>query len=312
MPGLFSHLHFAEQIQKSDLLDLLDHEIDFYYFGAVYPDLGYYPGNDSFISDLAHYVGSHVIPEYLFTTAKNQSIKAFAAGWLTHIYLDIYGHPLVNQFAANHKNNGHESISYEQDIPLHIKIENGLEIRMLLQYKLMRNFSFTKIVDVLPDTLISAYKLFYNYNISKKSIVKMINRTGYQINFMRRLIKILSHKKLCNVIEVLTIPFNYLISNENFDLSRAFLNSIDPNENQWIEYHNMLKKIVDDLFLNKEITFPHNFYNLDTGLKSKFGEYQLADKTFLKVKNYMDKLEAKVTAKIINDNWEKITDQFQE
>ena len=66
-----------------------------FFAGAYGPDLGYFPGGDRVISDLAHCVRSGELTRCLLESAKSQVERCYAAGWLTHVLGDVLIHPLV-------------------------------------------------------------------------------------------------------------------------------------------------------------------------------------------------------------------------
>ncbi|MBV9961079.1 MAG: zinc dependent phospholipase C family protein, partial [Parafilimonas sp.] len=65
------------------------------YGGAVTPDMGYYPFGSPLFTNLVHYVRSGDINEALLKYADSLNGFAFALGFLSHYYADVYGHPLA-------------------------------------------------------------------------------------------------------------------------------------------------------------------------------------------------------------------------
>lgn len=66
-----------------------------FHHGAVGPDLGYFPGGDRVLSDLAHCVRTGVLSRQLLRCARTEKERAFALGWLTHVLADQAIHPWI-------------------------------------------------------------------------------------------------------------------------------------------------------------------------------------------------------------------------
>jgi hypothetical protein len=97
-------------------------------FGSLGPDLGYVPGGDGLLADLAHCVRSAHLARNLIAAAESDFDRALAWGWVTHVLGDIWIHPLINQ-AAGERVSGDRfpGSTFADDPLLHIRVELGLD-----------------------------------------------------------------------------------------------------------------------------------------------------------------------------------------
>ncbi|MEX2465994.1 MAG: zinc dependent phospholipase C family protein [Gemmatimonadota bacterium] len=65
--------------------------------GAVGPDLGYFPGGERLLSDLAHTLRTGALTRALIRSACTDAERAFAWGWLTHVLADQSIHPWIGR-----------------------------------------------------------------------------------------------------------------------------------------------------------------------------------------------------------------------
>jgi hypothetical protein len=70
-----------------------DHLKQYYFAGALFPDLGNYPGGDSMLSDLAHNLRTWDLAKEMLDSAVTKEELVFAYGWALHVITDIIGHP---------------------------------------------------------------------------------------------------------------------------------------------------------------------------------------------------------------------------
>lgn len=97
--------------------------------GALAPDMGYFPGGSCVraLSDTVHAGGATDIARRLIA-ADDEHIRAFGAGWMTHVLADVRIHPLVNLGgAALLHDEGEEDPDDELHLVAHIRVELGLE-----------------------------------------------------------------------------------------------------------------------------------------------------------------------------------------
>jgi hypothetical protein len=122
------------KLKYPDATDQQIHDAHAYvYGGVVMPDMGYYPFEKSFLSNLVHYVRTGDFVENLLKEAQNVNEYAFALGVLCHYYGDIYGHGI----GINHsepliypkvKEKFGSVVTYEQDRLSHVRTEFGFDV----------------------------------------------------------------------------------------------------------------------------------------------------------------------------------------
>jgi hypothetical protein len=97
-------------------------------FGGLAPDLGYFPGGDSLLADLAHCVHPAHLARVLLRSAEPGPERALAWGWATHVLGDVWIHPLINEAVAE-RLHGHRvpSVNYAADPLTHVRVELGLD-----------------------------------------------------------------------------------------------------------------------------------------------------------------------------------------
>lgn len=136
MPGCAVHLELARRVldawvhHPGEAPFPLDHPAcrRAFLFGSLAPDLGYFPGGDGLLADLAHCIRSAHLTRSLINSAKTDLELALAWGWGTHVLGDILIHPLINQ-AVGERACGHRlpGLTYADDPIAHIRIELGLD-----------------------------------------------------------------------------------------------------------------------------------------------------------------------------------------
>ncbi len=98
------------------------------FHGAIGPDMGFFPGADSLLTDLAHYVATATLTRTLFERAGTDVEHAFALGWLTHVIADGRIHPIVNRAAGALRNGSADRPSTAADsMTTHMRVEIGLD-----------------------------------------------------------------------------------------------------------------------------------------------------------------------------------------
>jgi hypothetical protein len=103
------------------------------YGGAVTPDMGYYPFGSRLFTNLVHYVRSGDINETLLKDADNLNGLAFALGFLSHYYADVYGHPLATNISVpliykKMKKKFGDTVTYADNNISHIRMEFGFDV----------------------------------------------------------------------------------------------------------------------------------------------------------------------------------------
>jgi Zinc dependent phospholipase C len=96
--------------------------------GSLGPDLGYFPGGDALVADLAHCVRPADLARNVIRAASTAVEKAFAWGWATHVLADIWIHPLINQAVlATFDDSQVRRAGFAHDRAAHIRVETGLD-----------------------------------------------------------------------------------------------------------------------------------------------------------------------------------------
>jgi hypothetical protein len=136
MPGCAVHLELARRVleawgnRSGDAPFPLGDPVcrRAFFFGSLAPDLGYFPGGEGLLADLAHCVRPAHLARNLINSAENELERALAWGWVTHVLGDIWIHPLINQ-AAGERAFGHRlpGLTYADDPVAHVRIELGMD-----------------------------------------------------------------------------------------------------------------------------------------------------------------------------------------
>ncbi len=136
MPGCAVHLEIADRLVRGwdERPDGQPFAVDdpacrrAFLFGSLGPDLGYFPGGDGLLADLAHCVRSSQLARNLLKAAVDDAGRALAWGWITHVLADVAIHPLINEAAAERIHGIRRSrITYAENPGLHMRIELGLD-----------------------------------------------------------------------------------------------------------------------------------------------------------------------------------------
>ena len=139
------------------------------YGGCTIQDLGYYPFNNTFFSDLTHYVRTGDFVAALLRNASNADELAFALGALSHYIGDIYGHSeavnlsVPKTFPRLARRFG-PVIPYEPAPIAHGRVEMGFDMahigsRRFASREYRRNIGFNVAQDLLDRTFTEMYAL---------------------------------------------------------------------------------------------------------------------------------------------------------
>jgi hypothetical protein len=94
--------------------------------------MGYVPGVDRFVSDLAHYVSSADLARNLLVESLDRRSLAYAWGWATHVLADILIHPLVGRACGEILYGSRElRLNSGAHIGTHVAVEVGLDATIL-------------------------------------------------------------------------------------------------------------------------------------------------------------------------------------
>jgi hypothetical protein len=95
--------------------------------GALGPDMGYFPGADPLLAELAHHARTGAFCRALVDEADTDAERAFAWGWVTHVLADVAIHPLVND-ACGELVTGRRTPLWGAQVALeHLRVETGLD-----------------------------------------------------------------------------------------------------------------------------------------------------------------------------------------
>lgn len=140
MPCATIHLLLADRVlddwrraPASAPLDLTRSEIRAAFLhGALAPDMGFIPGVERFVSELAHYVRPAALTRALKDLAETAMDDAFAWGWATHVLGDIEILPIVGRAVGERLYGDRERrVDAQEDIATHASTEVGLDIAFL-------------------------------------------------------------------------------------------------------------------------------------------------------------------------------------
>jgi hypothetical protein len=95
--------------------------------GSNGPDMGYYPGGDRWLSDLAHYVRTADLARSLLDAARDDPGRAFAWGWATHVLADVWIHPIINLAVGARRGEPGRAVPFADDPAGHVAVELGLD-----------------------------------------------------------------------------------------------------------------------------------------------------------------------------------------
>lgn len=95
--------------------------------GALGPDMGYFPGADMLLAELAHHARTGAFCRALVHEARTDTERAFAWGWVTHVLGDVAIHPLINE-ACGELLLGRRTPLWGADVAVaHMRVETGLD-----------------------------------------------------------------------------------------------------------------------------------------------------------------------------------------
>ena len=144
MPCATIHLLLADRVldnwrrdPASAPLDVAQPEIkSAFIHGALAPDMGFIPGVDRFISQLAHYVRPAALARALKDLAQTSADEAFAWGWATHILGDVEIHPMIGRAVGERLyGDKRRRIDAEEDVATHVSTEVGLDIAFFSRHR---------------------------------------------------------------------------------------------------------------------------------------------------------------------------------
>lgn len=136
MPGVTLHFVLADHVLQSwrgrgraAPFDVHDpRALNAFYHGAVGPDLGYFPGGDRLLSDLAHCLRTGSLLRALVRSATAPQEQAFAWGWLTHVLADQAIHPIIGRGVGEILTGRRDHfVDGASNMLAHLRVEMGLD-----------------------------------------------------------------------------------------------------------------------------------------------------------------------------------------
>ncbi len=102
---------------------------DAFLHGSLAPDLGFVPGVDRIVSELAHYHRPADLARAIMSAATTERNRAFAWGWVAHVVGDVEIHPIVGKAVGEqvHGTRDHR-MNAAEDVETHVSVEVGLDI----------------------------------------------------------------------------------------------------------------------------------------------------------------------------------------
>lgn len=98
-----------------------------FFHGSIGPDMGYFPGADPLLAELAHYARTGTFCRALVDEADTDVERAFAWGWVTHVLADVAIHPLVNEASGELLAGTRVPLWGDAVMEAHLRVETGLD-----------------------------------------------------------------------------------------------------------------------------------------------------------------------------------------
>ncbi|MBN1296607.1 zinc dependent phospholipase C family protein [bacterium] len=310
MPGFRTHLYSAHVYLESGQTLVQPHVSNCFILGTIFPDAGYWPGNRGQFSDRVHYVGAARFPKVMYDAATTAEWKAFALGWLLHVHLDIQGHPFINRLvAAASGRPGHEK-PYEEDAIMHARVESGLDLALILDHGFTHPPDW-KIPESAEFPLGIAWETSYAETITRETMESMTRRMAISMRLLERMQRIVNRRPV--IAERVIDPLERLFGRP-FQWISALLNPPIPSADVMTLYLNTIHHVVSSWCCDGHPGWFSYDVNLDTGHRSRRGEYRLADATYCALSRRMhrDALSIRYPESVdaILENWEWITREF--
>lgn len=152
--------------------------------GAVGPDLGYVPGGDPFLSDLAHTHRTGRLARTLLSSSRTPLERAFAWGWITHVLADAAVHPMIGR--ASHEVRyglADGMLPADLDLLTHIRVETGLDAWVHGLYPHLARSRLTPLFDRGSIRFLqSAYEEAYRVRFGSESFLSSHGATARMVS----------------------------------------------------------------------------------------------------------------------------------
>jgi len=97
--------------------------------GAMGPDMGFIPGADRLVSEVAHYLRPGDLARALLREAGSPVEEAFAWGWASHVLGDVELHPVVGRAVGELLHGDRDRrVDAAENVEAHVSLEVGLDL----------------------------------------------------------------------------------------------------------------------------------------------------------------------------------------
>jgi hypothetical protein len=97
--------------------------------GAMAPDMGFIPGADRLVSEVAHYLRPGDLARALLRGAGSPVEEAFAWGWASHVLGDVELHPVVGRAVGEFLyGDPDRRVDAAENVEAHVSLEVGLDL----------------------------------------------------------------------------------------------------------------------------------------------------------------------------------------
>lgn len=134
MPGPALHFLFAGSVYRrwkaapaAAPFQPCDATRNAFLHGALGPDMGYFPGADPLLAELAHHARTGAFCRALAAEARTDVERAFAWGWVTHVLADVAVHPLINEACGELMLGERTPVWGAPAATAHLRVETGLD-----------------------------------------------------------------------------------------------------------------------------------------------------------------------------------------
>jgi hypothetical protein len=180
MPGVTLHLHLAERALRrwhrrgGAPFPAGDPTVaQAFRLGSFGPDLGYFPGGPTALSDLAHAHRTADLCRALLAAARGPLQTAFAWGWVGHVLADTAVHPLIG-CAVGELVHGSASrfVAGDSDPEAHGRVEAGLDAVYARRYPALRRTPPAALEGPALGFVAAAYRKVYGLVLEPESLLR--------------------------------------------------------------------------------------------------------------------------------------------
>jgi hypothetical protein len=198
MPGVTLHLVLADRAldawrrERAAPFDLDDPDVtNAFHHGAVGPDLGYFPGGDRSLSDLAHCLRTGALARTLVRSARTCRERAFAWGWVTHVLADQAIHPWIGRGVGELVHGDRDRfVDGSSDLLSHLRVEMGVDAWYYARHPSVRRRRLRPVfpgpeIDFLVAAYASTYGVAFHPRTFRRSHLAAGRRAGQALATLR-------------------------------------------------------------------------------------------------------------------------------